>query len=208
MRTGTLNIRGLRNRKKRLTTFKTLRKQGYDVVLLQETYVDKSDIGQWTREWHGQLFAEPVTKLKMGNVILIRKGLEVENLNYTVWSKRIQMISFILDEQQFCICNCYAPSSDNEKLEFFSFLKKKIDALDLENVCTIICGDMNVVYDVKQDNIAGKNHREDVVKSFRECFTANTFNDAWRKKHPAERRFTWKRNNPLIARRIDYIFTI
>ena len=73
MRIATLNARGLRTRNKRLAVFRTLKKKNYDVILLQETYIDKCDIETWTIEWGGRLFAEPVSKHKMGNIILIRK---------------------------------------------------------------------------------------------------------------------------------------
>ncbi len=100
MRLCSLNVRGLRNRKKRLTVFRTLRKQNYDIILLQETYIDKTDIEQWTREWKGCIFAEPVTRHKMGNAILIKKKVEIDDLAYDCWSKRAQIISFTMNEQQ------------------------------------------------------------------------------------------------------------
>ena len=32
-------------------------------------------------------------------------------------------------------------------------------------------------------------------------------NDVWRLQHEDQREYTWSRNNPFIARRLDYIFT-
>ena len=40
----TLNIRGLKNKTKRISVFKLLKQWKYDVIALQETYLSNSDI--------------------------------------------------------------------------------------------------------------------------------------------------------------------
>ena len=39
-----LNVRGLRNKKKRRTLFRKFKSDKYDIICLQETYLSKKDI--------------------------------------------------------------------------------------------------------------------------------------------------------------------
>lgn len=51
-----LNINGIRNKKKRLALFNMLKRENFDIVCLQETYIIDSDIELWEKEWGGRLF--------------------------------------------------------------------------------------------------------------------------------------------------------
>ena len=46
-----MNVRGIRNVKKRLALFSRFRLGKYDVVGLQETHLDKKDIDMIKRKW-------------------------------------------------------------------------------------------------------------------------------------------------------------
>ena len=117
------------------------------------------------------------------------------------------MIKFVYDEQPFCFINVYAPNQDKEKICFFekltSIIKKHVnDELDQ----LIIGGDMNTMCDPIVDNIAGENPKINVVDAFKKFREECCLTDVWRHLHPQAKEFTWKRNSPFIARRLDYLF--
>ena len=51
-----INIQGLRNKKKRTSFFHFVRHLNIDVICIQEAYIIDSDIHLWEKEWGGQLF--------------------------------------------------------------------------------------------------------------------------------------------------------
>ena len=75
------NVRGIRNRLKRMRVFNTLKKNRFDVVCLQETYITKNDYEHWRREWGGDLIFYEGTNHGRGQIILLRKDFPFE---YTI----------------------------------------------------------------------------------------------------------------------------
>lgn len=201
----TLNVRGFRNRRKRLTTFRYLKNEKYDIVLLQETFAVKKDIDQWKKEWGCDLlWMEPVTRHSQGNVMLLSKKLDATQLKYEIISTRIQKLTMLIEEKQFTVINCYAPSGDTEKKTFFSILNKLLCKTD--DGFTVVVGDMNTMYDPQLDNINGAPHNTDVIDAFHKCFDKEQYKDVYRIMNPDKRAHTWYKNTPLTARRLDYIF--
>ena len=207
MRVLTLNVRGLRNRKKRLELFKWIRKNKYDLVALQETYILQTDINNWTRQWNGKLYATPCTTHSMGNVILMSKHFDVSEVEYTVINSRLQVLSFSAKDETFNVINCYGPCDDADKNDYLEQFKDVCSQCS-SDVCKIIAlGDFNMMLDNEVDNVAGLPHDGEIVRQFNSAVEACELSDVWRSHHPGVKSFTWKRRNPFVARRLDYVFT-
>ena len=52
-----------------------------------------------------------------------------------------------------------------------------------------------------------KKHAERVVLKFNDLFSDCDLHDTWRLFHPEDKEYTWRKKNPFIARRLDYILT-
>ena len=52
----TFNVRGLRDKQKRIDIFSWLKKGNYDICLLQETHATKEVEPQWEQEWGYKCF--------------------------------------------------------------------------------------------------------------------------------------------------------
>ena len=71
-----LNVRGLRTKLKRKSLFCFLKKNKYDIVCLQESHITENVADTWEKEWGGQLLYCAGTSHSLGQVILIRKGVQ------------------------------------------------------------------------------------------------------------------------------------
>ncbi|GFR79883.1 reverse transcriptase [Elysia marginata] len=58
----------------------------------------------------------------------------------------------------------------------------------------------------KLDIVSGSHHQESTVSKLNTLVSEFQLTDIWRQQHQEEKNFTWSRRNPLIARRLDYIF--
>ena len=56
------------------------------------------------------------------------------------------------------------------------------------------------------DIIAGAEHDPTAIQHLRNWVYRNDLIDCWRELHGDEKDYTWSRNNPFCARRLDYIF--
>ena len=83
-------------------------------------------------------------------------------------------------------------------------LKTHLNSLDAENI--ILCGDFNMVLKNDLDIIAGAPHNTNNVDGFQKFVSTWQLQDCWRVIKGDLKEYTWSRNNPFVARRLDYIF--
>lgn len=122
MRIATINVRGLRQRRKRLSIFRQIRKKGIDICVIQEAYITDSDIRQWSVEWGGLLKAIPHNNRSRGLITLIGKNASIEDVEHVILpdvANRIQLVKFVFEGEQFCLFNTYAPNDVTQKIAFF-----------------------------------------------------------------------------------------
>ena len=72
------NVRGINNKKKRLSVFRWLNKKQADVIYLQETYSSQGCEDQWQKEWGGNIYFSHGTNHSRGVATLFRKGFDCE----------------------------------------------------------------------------------------------------------------------------------
>ena len=70
----TFNVRGLRNKTKRLKIFNYLKKFSADIILIQEAHVLSNDQGEWKTDWGlGEVYINPLKDNSGGQIILFKK---------------------------------------------------------------------------------------------------------------------------------------
>ena len=197
-----INVRGLRNRKKRYVTFRTLKKLNCDIACLQETYITDECVNKWEKEWGGNIFHSSGTQHSKGNIILIKKGADLKELKLCYKDDRIIGISFLhLDEKYVCLC-VYAPNNTQGKIDLYKSIQNiAMSYSEGENV--IVCGDFNCTIN-EVDNIAGELHNRTEIKQFQEL-SNNGLHDIWRLFNSNSKDYTWRHKSKNIIRRIDYI---
>ena len=200
-----LNCRGLNKTLKRKQIFSTCRR--YDICCLQETYITENNYNQWSAEWKGSLFYFKGTSNSNGLIILINNKLDIEGSAKIIYSEqRILGIEIIISNKKYLLINVYAPNKKKEKVKFYESLYNCMNIASQKDYDTIfISGDFNSVINNALDNISGAPHdagETDLFKTF-----INNFDlcDTWRMFNPKTKDFTWHRQNPFIARRLDYV---
>lgn len=198
-----LNCRGLNNSVKRKLYFNKFSE--YDLIFIQESYVTKSTVNIWRKQWGGHLHASFGTKNSLGTLILINKKCTSGVLEDITINERCIGVKFEHDDVIYYFFSVYAPSIKGERSAFFNILQGELQKYK-ENGRVILCGDFNSVIDNTRDVIAGNPHSERESLNFRKFVNGLALTDCWREKHPNEIDFTWHRHTPFTARRLDYIF--
>ena len=82
-----LNVRGLRDFKKRKTIINWIMKQKADIIFLQETY-STPDIGHivtdWKYQWKGNMYFSHGSNKAKGVLILIKRDIEFKPKNIKI----------------------------------------------------------------------------------------------------------------------------
>ncbi|EDO27510.1 predicted protein, partial [Nematostella vectensis] len=105
-----INSHGLRSQDRRATAFSLLRRNRYDIILLQETHWTDEIQDDILREWNGDIYFSNGTNSARGVAILLNPRLDY-NLTQTKrdTTGRVINITIELEDQTLCITNRYAP---------------------------------------------------------------------------------------------------
>ena len=137
-----LNVRGLRNRVKRNSTFSFLKDKNFQFYFLQEIYSVPDDANTWSNEWGGDIFFSHGSTHSRGVLIKPSCSYSVEGLNRDQ-NGRIISINLSSGSANILLCNTYAPNDLQQQLAFLRNLNNfLITNVDIGNL--IVGGDWNV----------------------------------------------------------------
>ena len=143
-----LNVRGLRESKKRRETFRWLKRfhNGTNsIIFLQETHTLAKDLSMWENEWGSKIYLSDFKSNSRGVAILLPKNFNfvIDSANISPDGRKI-ILNITNDDTSYCLFNIYAPTQDleNEQFSFFTDLISDIEEnLDKK---LIIGGDLNL----------------------------------------------------------------
>ena len=201
-----LNVRGLRDSKKRQQLFRWLKKHNKgsnSIVFLQETHSDESDVVEWENEWSSKIIMSHGTRNSRGVAILLPIDFNF-TITETYASDDGRKIILVIkkEDTEFCLINIYSPTQnlENEQLEFFNNLERNIiEHIDKK---ILIGGDFNLT--LNEIDRYGDNFK--VTPSITKIKTMmDTYDliDIFRINNPETKRYTWRRNRPLTQSRLD-----
>ena len=194
-----LNVRGLRDILKRRAIFNFYRTRT-NFLCLQETHSNEEDEEIWASEWHGDIIFSHGQRNARGVCICMPKGAKVEMSNIVKdEAGRLIKVELMWKNALYCICNIYAPNSDNP--QFFTFVQEAISTSDGYR---IIIGDFNLVLDPSKDRIGSVHNKHKSLEILNNTCEELFLVDVWRAKNPDARRYSWYKCRPkLVASRID-----
>ena len=187
-RIGTLNVRGLNNKRKWRAVFGYLRKHKIDIACLQETHIKNDSIREVEGEWKGKVLYKQGTNRSKGLITLIRPTLsenKTEVVKETDWTL---IVKVSINNNIHTIVNCYAQNSSTEKIEFLNNLQQDIQAIQTDSLW--VAGDFNIAL-CPTDNTAGRPHHRTERDTFQEMIAALDIHDIRRAKHPYTKQYTW-----------------
>ena len=114
-----LNVRGLREGKKRREIFRWLKRfhcGEKSIIFLQETHSTEKDICIWEQEWGSKVLMAHGTSNSRGVAILFPMNYDFVIDNYASGENgRSIAVTISQDQVQYSLINIYAPTSDHEQ---------------------------------------------------------------------------------------------
>ena len=211
LKIASFNAQGLRNAKRRNAIFRHFKKNNFDVIAIQESYLLLEDKELIAREWGGPFHITEGTKHSKGLLTLFGVDFDESEINNIYFNDRIIISSLNFDDNHITIINIYGPCGEKEKIIFLKDLSVIIDDNILnEDSLTILLGDTNIVKSNNLDLISGLKHSTKSVSEFNNLVNNLKLVDVWRSQNINKKEYTWSKTNSIkstfIARRLDYIF--
>jgi exonuclease III len=209
-----LNANGLGDEKKRISLIRWLNSVHTikeKIIFLQETHSTEKVEAKWKKEWgnHEVYFSHGSSGSK-GVATAIPKEME-KNITDITRSKngRYIVVNLIINEQDFCLVNCYAPCVDKPKdqLQWLSEIQPILETNSDANI--IVGGDLNDVFIPSLDRYRCKPRavETEYVKTWKTVCEEANLGDVWRILNPDRKCYTWRQGSSatrLKQSRLDY----
>ena len=209
LKVASANVNGLQNPLKRRSVFNHFHLSPYDVILLQETHVQQSDIISWNTEWRDSCYWNPgPTPHSCGVGILLNNKTPMTSLNVSRDDcGRVLSLTLLHDGHTVTLVNVYAPACPTDRPPFFPSLATYLSSTHIN----IVGGDFNVVADPLLDRSGGtiSSHHTQGIIQLTALFTAFQLIDVWRERHPTHREYTWRsphHHHPQVKSRLDRFY--
>ena len=198
-----LNVRGMRDYKKRRELFHYFHKSEAGILLLQETHSTTDIEKQWRAEWGYTVLFAHGTNDSRGVCILIKNKFfcDIHNV-FTDPNGRYIIIDITIGNKRLTLVNVYGPNQDTPA--FFESIINLIEGIPNDN--RVVGGDFNLVLDVDKDKRGGRPQTHTRAQTVVSAWMEETdLIDIWRIQNPDKFRFTWYKNNPnAIFCRLDF----
>ena len=196
-----LNVRGLRNEKKRRIIFKYVRERA-DLILLQETHSDKKTEKIWESEWGGKILFNHGDTDSRGVCVLFSKKFKGKILKTQRDSEgRFIKVLLKIDNMDFVVVNVYGPNKDRPS--FIQSVFEQIGELS-ENI--IVMGDYNLTINPNMDRLNTETNNEKAKEALLNLMEELILCDIWRERNPESKTYSWfshRKNGISKASRID-----
>ena len=200
-----LNVRGLKNQRKRRSIFSYLKDQKCHFYFLQETYSEPKDEIIWKSEWGGEMLFSHGTNRQKGVCILLNPAtcnLLIES-HYSDREGRVVLANLNFNSIKLSLCNIYAPNNLQLQLQFISALNELLST-NANTTQLILGGDWNVALEAidKSGGIPWRPtpYRDQVLALSRELDLV----DILRVKNPNGKFYSYESKALKMKSRIDY----
>ena len=199
-----LNVNGLNTPRKRDKVMTKLKRDGAQIVYLQETHLTKLEHDKLKKygfrntysSWFKNGPRRGVT-IMISNQVQFKFEKEIRD-----GEGRYIIVKGMLDNVMVTLVNIYAPPDCDKH-----FFRSIFDVIAVETEGILICGgDFNVVLNHNIDTTSEKRSRIQVCKYVNTLLEDMGLTDIWRSLHPLERDFTHYSAAHKVHSRIDYLF--
>lgn len=128
----TININGLNSAIKRKKIFHQLEKLKFNIICLQEVHIKKQYEQVLAQPKLGKIFTSLPQCKKRGILLYIRNTIPAEQI-YADDEGRILMVEIKDSNRKILLIAIHAPN--NNQVDFYRKLHKKIIELDYDNIC-------------------------------------------------------------------------
>lgn len=207
LRVGSLNVNGMRDRRKAETIIEFIRLKNLNVTFLQETHSDVNNETDW-RMWCGdECFLSHGTNLSAGVAIVFSPTAKVKIISkQELEPGQLLAVGVELNGLLVVFVNIYAPNSGFGRINVFKKLELFLKQKQLEDLI-ILGGDWNCTLDPSLDRKGEEPNFNSpaVLANILESFA---FRDIWRENNVLVKQFTWVKVNEgrISAARLDRLY--
>ena len=195
------NCQGLRTFEKRIDVLFYMKETGASIVCLQDTHLTEKEINAVKQIWT-DCYLHGFRNNSRGVAILFNNNFEytIHDVNKDDNGNLLQLIITVSDIK-INLITIYAPNQD--KPTFFDSIRDLAEKGNTDYV--LICGDLNLALDPLKDcynytNVNNPWSRQKVV----DLITELELVDVYRYLYPNQKRYTWRKKNPVKQERLDY----
>lgn len=202
------NVRGLGEKRKRLSIFRFLKANYKGIIFLQETHSTRNIENLWKGEWGGKIYFGHGTSKSNGVAILFPRQI-CHNVHEEIKGAdgRILTLKVEINGEIYIFANHYSPTKDKtvDQVSHFEELRDIMEAYNAHKL--IIGGDFNVCLNPLLDKSGGKAEKqsESALKLIEYCDVFG-LTDIWRVRNPESLRFTRRQNtrSGIVHSRLDF----
>lgn len=207
LRVGSLNVNGMRDRKKAGNIIEFIRLKNLDVIFLQETHSDMNNEVDWRLWWGNECVLTHGTNLSAGAAILFSPTTKVRILSKKeIEPGRLLAVRADINGLFFVFVNIYAPNIGSDRINIFNKLKIFLKQQQVNDLI-ILGGDWNCTLDPSLDrNGEEPNFQSPTVLA--NIVKISNFTDSWRENNPMVKQYTWVKVNEgrISAARLDRLY--
>lgn len=188
------NVNGVLNPTKRSKIVSKMKKEGVEVILLQETHLTEKEHAKLKRNGSNQIFsASYKSGHGRGGAILISGRISFEKISVTGNKEgRFIMVKGNLEGEVVTLVNVYAPPGSDR-----GFYRQMFDLM-------ITGGHLNQRLNSQLDSSAGGIQKSAISKKIKDLMAELGVVDVWRDLNPTSKNYTYYSSPHNIYTRIDY----
>ena len=200
-----LNVRGLREQKKRRIIFKYARERA-DIILLQETHSKLVDEQCWQNKWGANIIFNHGDTDARGVCVLLPRGFggKVRNIKKDA-EGRVICMQCIIENVNLTLLNIYAPNKDTP--DFYGMITQ---FLQDSSPYVLMMGDFNLTFNSQLERLNTWKNNDKSKEALLNLIDEFSLCDIWRLRNENIKRYTWFKHNKETttqASRLDYAFT-
>ena len=200
---GSMNVRGLSNRAKRLDVFNWLNNKNFSIYCLQDIHVGPKYESSFKQDWGHEVVLSSFSSESRGVAVLFKSGLDYKFKNVTRDEVgNLLIIDLEVYGNPLILIVLYGPNKDQPN--FYSSLRDTL--IEKDNDPIIICGDWNLVLDFSIDthNYICENNINS-RKMVKQLMCVLDLVDTWRSSNPRTKKYTWiSGTKPVKMARLDF----
>ena len=207
----TFNCNGIGEKKKRQKVFTYLKdklKNGF--CFLQETHSTQIQESKWKSQWNGNIYFSHGSSNSTGCAIAFTDKFPVKIVKQSKDTEgRLLILETIIDDDKFLLINLYNANTESEQVKVLDSLASMLQEHNIDGDCKpIFGGDFNLYFDTILDCSGGNPClKKRSITKLMKIVDKLDVSDIFRVRYPHLKRFTFHRRNPVIHRRLDFIFT-
>lgn len=191
------------NKNKRKDVFSYIRNTNFYIFCLQDTHFTPENENIIRSEWGFNCYFNSLKSNARAVAIFFKNNFEVKVTKEKKDNTgNFLALELVIEGDKLTLITMYGPNIDTPM--FYDNVAETIN--DFNNDLFIICGDFNLVMHPKLDYDKNYKHINNpkAIDKVIEIVDYLGMIDIYREQHPENKRYTWRKSNPIKQTRLDF----